>query len=386
MTKEKIETVLAQIGNYSCQRTGAISPPVYFSTAYRHKGIGESTGYDYTRTKNPTRDELESAIAKLEGGDRGFAFSSGMAAIQAIISLFESGDEAIVSADLYGGTYRLFEDCARKWGMKFHYNDLQCPDEVEKLINDRTKAIFVETPTNPLMQETDISLLAKIARKHELILIVDNTFYTPLLQRPIEEGADLVIHSATKYLGGHNDVLAGLIVTKGEELSEKIGNYQNAAGGVLSPFDSYLVMRGMKTLSLRMKQHDENARKLAEYLQNHQAVTDVLYPGRGGMLSFRILKEDWVNPFLKNLRLIAFAESLGGLESFITYPATQTHADVPEEIRIKQGVCNRLLRFSVGIEHTDDLISDLDQAFKHAEEEAAENGKTAVSTTNETLA
>ncbi|MFC0611018.1 methionine biosynthesis PLP-dependent protein [Scopulibacillus daqui] len=384
--RENIETLLAQIGSRSCQKTGAISPPIYFSTAYRHKGIGESTGYDYTRTKNPTRDQLETAIAKLEGGDQGFAFSSGMAAIQAILSLFKSGDEVIASADLYGGTYRLFEDCSNKWGVKFHYNACRCPDEAEKLINDRTKAIFVETPTNPLMQETDISLLAEIAKKYELMLVVDNTFYTPLLQRPIEEGADLVIHSATKYLGGHNDVLAGLIVTKGKDLSEKIGSYQNAAGAVLSPFDSWLVMRGMKTLSLRMKQHQENARKLADYLQNHEAVTDVLYPGRGGMISFRLLKEEWVNPFLKHLRLIAFAESLGGIESFITYPATQTHADIPEDIRIQQGVCNRLLRFSVGIEHADDLIKDLNQAFNKAKGGVGNHEETAVSAANETLA
>jgi len=361
---KRIETKLAQIGNRSENVTGTVNPPVYFSTAYRHAGIGESTGFDYIRTGNPTRLLVEQAIADLEHGDRGFAFSSGMAAIQTIMALFQSGDELIVSSDLYGGTYRLFEREWRKYGLSFQYDDFTNPAETEKLINEKTKALFIETPTNPLMQETDIKELAAIAKKHDILVIVDNTFYTPVLQTPILDGADIVIHSATKYLGGHNDVLAGLVVTKGQELSDEFFQHQNAIGAVLSPFDSWLLMRGMKTLSLRMRQHQQNAQQVAQFLEEHPDVLDVLYPGKGGMLSFRLQDETWVNPFLKNLKTISFAESLGGIESFITYPATQTHMDIPEEIRIANGVCNKLLRFSVGVEHEEDIIEDLTQAFK----------------------
>lgn len=363
MKNEKLETTLAQIGNRSESVTGTVNPPVYFTTAYRHEGIGQSTGFDYVRTGNPTRQIVEEAIAKLEGGEAGFAFSSGMVAIQTILSLFEYGDELLVSADLYGGTYRLFEKGWKKFGLRFHYVDFQNSKEVEQLVTDKTKAIFLETPTNPLMQETNIEEVAKLAETYGLLFIVDNTFYTPIIQKPIGAGADIVIHSATKYLGGHNDVLAGLVVAKGAKLCEQIGENQNAIGGVLSPFDSWLLIRGMKTLALRMKQHEQNAKVVSEFLQTQDVVTDVLYPGRGGMLSFRLQSEEWVNPFLQNLQVISFAESLGGVESFITYPATQTHMDIPEEIRMKNGVCNRLLRFSVGIEHAEDIIADLSQAF-----------------------
>ncbi|MGN7940654.1 methionine biosynthesis PLP-dependent protein [Virgibacillus sp. 6R] len=361
---QRIETKLAQIGNRSENVTGTVNPPVYFSTAYRHEGIGQSTGFDYIRTGNPTRGLVEKAIADLEHGDRGFAFSSGMAAIQTIMALFQSGDELIVSSDLYGGTYRLFEREWRKYGLSFKYDDFTNPQETEKLISEKTKALFIETPTNPLMQETDIKELAAIAKKHGILVIVDNTFYTPVIQTPILLGADIVIHSATKYLGGHNDVLAGLVVTKGQELSDEFFQHQNAIGAVLSPFDSWLLMRGMKTLSLRVRQHEQNAQKVAQFLESHPDVLDVLYPGRGGMLSFRLQDETWVNPFLKGLKVISFAESLGGIESFITYPATQTHMDIPEEVRIANGVCNRLLRFSVGVEHVEDIIADLEQSFK----------------------
>ncbi|WP_175638321.1 methionine biosynthesis PLP-dependent protein [Metabacillus schmidteae] len=368
---KRIETKLAQIGNRSENVTGTVSPPVYFSTAYRHAGIGESTGFDYIRTGNPTRLLVEQAIADLEHGDRGFAFSSGMAAIQTIMALFQSGDELIVSSDLYGGTYRLFEREWRKYGLSFQYDDFTNPTETEKLINEKTKALFIETPTNPLMQETDIKELVSIAKKHEILVIVDNTFYTPVLQTPILDGADIVIHSATKYLGGHNDVLAGLVVTKGQELSDEFFQHQNAIGAVLSPFDSWLLMRGMKTLSLRMRQHQQNAQQVSQFLEEHPDVLDVLYPGKGGMLSFRLQDETWVNPFLKNLKTITFAESLGGIESFITYPATQTHMDIPLDIRIANGVCNKLLRFSVGVEHAEDIIEDLAQAFKAMKEAVA---------------
>ncbi|MBV7507067.1 methionine biosynthesis PLP-dependent protein [Bacillus sp. sid0103] len=364
----KIDTKLAQIGNRSETTTGTVNPPVYFSTAFRHEGIGQSTGFDYIRTGNPTRQLLEKTIADLEGGDQGFACSSGMSAILTILSLFESGDEWLVSEDLYGGTYRLLEKGYQKWGLKSQYVNTCCPVEIEKKITSQTKAIFLETPTNPLMQESDIAAVSKIAKEHGLLLIVDNTFYTPLLQQPIALGADIVIHSATKYLGGHNDVLAGLVVAKGKELCEALAFHHNGAGAVLSPFDSWLLMRGMKTLSLRMERHEKNAKAIVEFLAQHDAVTDVLYPGRGGMVSFRIKDEAWVNPFLQNLNLISFAESLGGTESFITYPATQTHMDIPEEIRIQAGVCNRLLRFSVGLEDSQDIIEDLEKAFAHVQE------------------
>lgn len=359
----KIDTKLAQIGNRSETATGTVNPPIYFSTAFRHAGIGQSTGYDYIRTGNPTRQLLESTIADLEGGDQGFACSSGMAAILTILALFKSGDEWLVSEDLYGGTYRLLEQGYKKWGLTAKYVNTCCPEEVEKNITANTKAIFLETPTNPLMQQADILAISKIAKQRGILLIVDNTFYTPLLQQPIKLGADIVMHSATKYLGGHNDVLAGLIVAKGKELCEQIAFHHNGSGAVLSPFDSWLLMRGMKTLSLRMERHEKNAQVVVEYLSRHDAVTDVLYPGRGGMVSFRIRDEAWVNPFLQNLRLICFAESLGGTESFITYPATQTHADIPVEVRTAAGVDNRLLRFSVGIEDAEDIIFDLEQAF-----------------------
>ncbi|WP_338452185.1 methionine biosynthesis PLP-dependent protein [Niallia oryzisoli] len=365
----KTDTKLAQIGNRSEEATGTVNTPVYFSTAYRHAGIGQSTGFDYSRTANPTRQILEEAIADLEGGDRGYACSSGMAAILTVLSLFQSGDEWIVSKDLYGGTYRILEEGFKKWGLNCRYTNTSDVNNIEKEITPQTKAIFIETPTNPLMEQTDISEAARIAKKHNVLLIVDNTFYTPVLQQPILLGADIVIHSATKYLGGHNDVLAGLIVAKGTELCEQIAKYHNAAGAVLSPFDSWLLMRGMKTLSLRMERHEQNAKEIVSFLKEHESITDVLYPGHGGMVSFRILSEKWVNPFLQNLKLICFAESLGGVESFITYPATQTHADIPEEVRNETGVDNRLLRFSVGIENVQDIINDLTQSLAAVKKE-----------------
>jgi len=290
-----------------------------------------------------------------------------MAAIQLVLSLFHSGDELIATEDIYGGTYRLLTQYGSIYDIKTTYTNFQDIEATEKLITNKTKAIFIETPTNPLMQQIDIKVYAELAHRHNLFLIVDNTFLTPYYQRPLEHGADIVIHSATKYIGGHNDVLAGLVVAKGKELCEQITFNHNASGAILSPFDSWLLIRGLKTLHLRMKQHTENAKKIADYLHSEKMVTDVLYPGVGGMLSFRLKESEWVKPFLKNLRLISFAESLGGVESFITYPATQTHADIPEEERIRRGVCNRLLRFSVGIEEAEDLIEDLKQVFSKLE-------------------
>ncbi|MEW9675690.1 methionine biosynthesis PLP-dependent protein [Lentibacillus sp. L22] len=363
MTKRSIETRLAQLGNNSDASTGAINPPIYLSTAYKHRGLNQSTGYDYTRTKNPTRYLLEEGIANLEAGDQGYACSSGMAAIQLVFSLFHSGDELIATEDIYGGTYRLLDHYADHYQIQTSYSDFTDLGQTESLITNNTKAILIETPTNPLMQEVDIKQIAKLAKKHQLLLIVDNTFLTPYLQRPLELGADIVIHSATKYIGGHNDVLAGLVAAKGNELCEQLATIHNASGAVLSPFDSWLLIRGLKTLSLRMEKHQQNARDIAHFLREQDEVVDVLYPGKGGMLSFRLQQSDWVDPFLQQLQLITFAESLGGVESFITYPATQTHADIPIEERVKRGVDDRLLRFSVGIEQADDLKQDLKQAL-----------------------
>ncbi|WP_010649678.1 methionine biosynthesis PLP-dependent protein [Oceanobacillus massiliensis] len=363
MTNKSIETKLAQLGNKSDEKTGAINPPIYLSTAYQHKGLGRSTGYDYTRTKNPTRAILEEGIAELEAGDAGFACSSGMAAIQLVLSLFRSGDHLIAPEDLYGGTYRMLEQYADMYDIQTTYTPFATVEETEQLITDNTKAIFIETPTNPLMQEIDIASYADIARKHNLLLIVDNTFLTPYLQQPLTMGADIVIHSATKYIGGHNDVLAGLVVAIGDEICNKLLQNHNASGAVLSPFDSWLLIRGLKTLSLRMDKHEENARIIAGFLKGHPAVTEVLYPNKGGMLSFSLQDSKWVDTFLTNLELIVFAESLGGVESFITYPSTQTHADIPEEERFRRGISNELLRFSVGIENAGDLKADLEQAL-----------------------
>jgi cystathionine gamma-synthase len=363
MSNNHYDTLLVQLGNKSDPQTGAVNPPVYFSTSYRHEGIGQSTGFDYSRTKNPTRSILESAVNELEHGDQGFAFSSGMAAIQSIISLFKTGDHILVSDDLYGGTYRLFAHAEKHFNLSFTYFDSQNIDSIAPLITPSTRAIFIENPSNPLMKLTDVEEIVTIANTYNLLSIVDNTLFTPLLQNPLLLGADIVIHSATKYLGGHNDVLAGLVIAKGEKLCAEIEQYQNGAGAVLSPFDSWLLIRGMKTLPLRLKQHEENARAIATYLRNHDAISDVFYPEKGGMLSFRLQSEAWIDPFLRNLKLITFAESLGGVESFITYPATQTHADIPEKIRLEKGVCNRLLRFSVGIEQINDLVKDLDQTL-----------------------
>lgn len=365
MTKYALDTILAQAGNRTDPRTGAVSTPIILSTAYGHFGIGESTGYDYTRTKNPTRTVLEETVAQLDGGARALAFASGMAAIQALMTMFKAPDEWIVSSDVYGGTYRWLDFCYKNThGVKPVYVNTAAVEQIEAAITPNTKAIFVETPSNPLMEECDVAAISQVAKKHNLLLIVDNTFLTPVLFRPIEVGADIVLYSATKYLAGHNDVLAGLLVTKDAELGERLFYIQNGAGAVLSPFDSWLTVRGLKTLSLRVKQHQKNAVEIAEFLRQQPQVKDVLYPNKGGMLSFRLQDENWVNPFLKAIKLITFAESLGGPESFITYPATQTHMDIPEAERIARGVCNRLLRFSVGLEDAEDIKADLLQALQ----------------------
>lgn len=379
----RLETFLAQVGNRREQKTGAISFPVYFSTAYAHPALGESTGYDYTRTANPTRDILEQSLAELEGGDSAIATSSGMAAIQTLMGLFSSGDHLLVSVDLYGGTYRLFEQVLTQYGLSFTYVDCSDLEEVKKHRKPNTQAVFVETPTNPLMRVVDLEPLTQWAKENGILTIVDNTFMTPYFQQPLRLGADVVIHSATKYLGGHNDILAGAVVVKGEKLAERIRFLHQSIGAALGPLDAWLLIRGMKTLGLRMEKHQANAIRLAEYLHRHPFVDEVFYPtlepdsqaildrqatGYGGMISFRLKQAEAIPNILRHLRIITFAESLGGVESLMTYPITQTHADLPEEMRKRSGVCERLLRLSVGIEHADDLIQDLEQALEKAGE------------------
>ncbi|SFE16774.1 cystathionine gamma-synthase [Paenibacillus catalpae] len=384
----KMESHLAQIGSVKEPVTGAISFPVYQATAFRHPQLGQSTGFDYARTKSPTRTVLEEAAAQLESGDAGFACSSGMAALTTIFSLFSQGDHLIVSLDLYGGTYRLLEKIMSRFGVAASYVDTNDLDGMSELLQSNTKAVLIETPTNPLMMITDLERISAWAKSKGLLTIVDNTLLTPFFQRPIELGADIVVHSATKYLGGHNDVLAGLIVTKGKELSEQMAFLHNSLGAVLGPQDSWLLMRGMKTLALRMERHQSNATAIANYLLEHEAIEDVYYPalphhpghevqnkqssGNTGIFSFRLKDARYVEPILRHIKLIAFAESLGGVESLMTYPAVQTHADIPVEIRQKIGVDDRLLRFSVGIEHADDLIADLEQALAAAKREIGE--------------
>ncbi|MCI1882505.1 MAG: aminotransferase class I/II-fold pyridoxal phosphate-dependent enzyme [Sporolactobacillus sp.] len=373
MSSYRTETKLTQIGN-GFDELGAVSAPIYLSTAYKHEGIGVSKGYDYGRTGNPTRSILEKAIADIEGGEEGFACSSGMSAIQLVLSLFSSGDHIIATRDLYGGTFRLFEILAKRYRIAFSYWDGANTEKLAAMIRPQTKAFFIETPTNPLMHEVDLEAIAKIAGQHGILFIVDNTFYTPYLQRPIAAGADLVVHSATKYLAGHNDVLAGLVVSNSEKLSDPLRVYHNSAGLVLDPFSSWLVIRGMKTLALRMRQHESNAKRIVAYLEEQPLVTRVIYPGKGGMISFEITRASFVEPFLQALKLITFAESLGGVESLITYPTTQTHADIPEALRLKYGLTDTLLRLSTGIENPDDLIEDLDAAFNSLKREVPVHG------------
>lgn len=380
-----IESRLAQIGSIKEPVTGAVSYPIYNATAFRHPKLGESTGFDYSRTVNPTRKVLEEAIADLESGDAGFACSSGMAALQTVFALFSQGDHLLVSVDLYGGTYRLLEQVMTRFGITASYVDTNSLDQLNEHCQPNTKAILIETPTNPLMMITDLEKCCQWAKSKNLLTIVDNTLLTPYYQRPIELGADIVVHSASKYLGGHNDVLAGLIVSKGQSLSEQLAFLHNSIGAVLGAQDSWLLMRGMKTLALRMEKHQENALRIAKYLQEHPMVEEVYYPGledhpdyeiqqrqasgNTGIFSFRMKDARTIEPILRHIKLIAFAESLGGVESLMTFPSVQTHGDIPEEIRKKVGVDERLLRYSVGIEYADDLIADLEQAFEAARRE-----------------
>lgn len=376
----KLGSKIVQIGLCTDEKTGAISTPIYQTATFRHPALGESTGYDYTRTANPTRKAAEEGIALLEEGAAGFAFASGMAAITAVLMLYSSGDHLVIVADCYGGTYRVMDKVFARFGLTASFVDCSDTDAVERAITPQTKAILVETPTNPLMKIADIRAIVSLAKPRGIHTVVDNTFLTPYFQRPLTLGADIVIHSGTKYLAGHNDMLCGLVVAREQALAEKIAFIQNSTGGVLSPADSWLLIRGLKTLALRMERHNSNASAVARWLQTHPKVTKVYYPGLpghpgkgvhdyqasgyGGMLSFSVADARLVPEVLKKVKLVNFAESLGGVESLITYPAVQTHADIPAELRDALGIDDKLLRLSVGIEDVSDIIEDLAQALE----------------------
>lgn len=362
---------------------GAISYPIYQTATYAHPGVGKSTGYDYTRLQNPTREHLEKTVASLESGIDALALSTGMAAITLMMELFEPGDHLIVDSDLYGGSIRLFQNISGKNGISF--SSVDCYREnVEAYINENTRAVYIETPTNPMMNVTDIAELAKITKKYQILLIVDNTFLSPYFQNPLTLGADLVVHSGSKYLGGHNDTLAGFLVTDREDISEKLRFLIKTTGAGLAPFDCFLIQRGIKTLGIRMEKAQKNALEIAGWLSRQKAVTKVVYPGLeehpgyeimkkqargfGAMITFQLESREFALAILEKVRMIKFAESLGGVETLITYPVTQTHADVPPEIRQRNGITDSTLRLSVGIESSKDLLGELGQIFREIED------------------
>lgn len=374
---ERMNTKLIHGGIDGDEHTGAVNIPIYQTSTYRQMELGKHKGYEYSRTKNPTRDALEALIAELENGKFGFAFASGMAAINTVLSLFKSGDKILISQNVYGGTFRILDKVFSNF--EISYGIIKDSDTFEKSITKDVKAIFIESPANPLMSVTDIKKISKIAKKNGIFTIVDNTFMTPYLQRPLELGADIVVHSGTKYLGGHSDLVAGLVVVDDEVLAQRIGFMQNSIGGVLPPFDSFLLTRGIKTLGVRMDRHCENALFIAKYLQEHSAIKKVFYPGlcsdegyeiqkiqassAGGMISF-ILEENYdYQKFFAKVEMIALAESLGGVESLLCHPASMTHASIPKDIRMQMGIPDNLIRLSVGIEDKLDIIEDLNQAI-----------------------
>lgn len=375
-------TQVVRVGVGRDPHTGAVSTPVYQCATFQHPGLGESTGYDYSRTANPTRAALETGLAQLEGGARGLAFASGMAAVTTCLLLFRPGDHIIASEDLYGGTYRLLTTVLAQYGLAASFVDTSDLAAVARAVQPNTGAFLLETPGNPLLRVTDIAGVAAVARAAGALTIVDNTFLSPYLQRPLDLGADIVIHSATKYLAGHNDVVAGAIVTRDEKLGERLQVLQNATGAVLGPNDSWLVIRGLKTLALRMDRAQATAGQIAEWLRCHPLVAAVHYPGldghpgreingrqargAGAMLSFNLNDPGLVPVLLRSLELIIFAESLGGVETLITHPGRQTHADVPADVRERLGITESLLRLSVGIEDPADLIADLELALQAA--------------------
>ncbi len=374
-----IATEAVQIGLEWDTRTGAVTVPIYQTATFRHPGLGQSTGYDYSRSGNPTRQALETGIARLDGAAAGFAYSSGMAAITSLLFLFRRGDHLIVTEDLYGGTYRLFEQIFNQYDLSFSYVDTSDTTKVEAAIRPETKGLFVESLTNPLLKVADIAALASLCKSHRLLCIVDNTFLTPYLLKPLDLGADIAVYSGSKYLSGHNDTICGLVTVKDPALAARVAFQQNGAGAVLGPQDSWLTIRGMKTLGVRLDRQQENAAKIASWLEQNPLVTKVFYPGLkthpghdlvqrqargyGAMIAFEVATPELVEKLLLKTEVISFAESLGGVETLITFPALQTHADIEPEKRDKLGINNRLLRLSVGIEDADDLIADLEQAF-----------------------
>lgn len=380
----KFNTKVIHGGQHHDPSTGAVMPPVYQTSTFVQSSPGKPVGdYEYSRAANPTRTALENALASIENGTKGLAFSSGLAATDCVLRSFQAGDEVIAMDDLYGGTYRMFTRIYKNSGIKFHFVDMNDLEKFKSLINENTKLVWVETPTNPLMKLADIEAIAKITKEHKLLFAVDNTFATPYLQKPLDLGADIVMHSATKYLGGHSDVIAGALVVKDEALAEQLHFQQFATGATLGPQDSFLVLRGIKTLHLRVQRHCENGAKVTEFLSSHPKVKTVFYPGLeshpfheiakkqmkngfGGMVSFTFesgKKEDAVR-FLEKLQVFTLAESLGGVESLANHPALMTHASIPEDKRKEIGISDDLVRLSVGVEDIDDLIEDLKQALQ----------------------
>ena len=376
---KNIESALIRGGIFGDPLTRSVNVPIYQTSTFQQPELGTDPKWEYARTGNPTRAALEALIAELEGGTTGFAFASGMAAISTVLQLFKSGDRVLISSNVYGGTFRILDKVFKPFGLEYAIVDTSNAEAIKAAITDNVVAILVESPANPLMTVTDIRLVSGIAKAHGLLTIVDNTFMTPYLQRPLELGADIVIHSATKYLGGHSDLVAGLVVVKDDDLAERIGFLQNAVGAVLGPMDSFLLIRGIKTLAVRMDRHVANAQRVAEWLHDNDAVKVVHYPGLpdaqgyeinrkqarngGAMIAFELKEGYDYRQFFRSLKLISLAESLGGVESLTCHPATMTHASIPREIRLKVGITDNLIRLSVGIEHIDDLIADLDQAI-----------------------
>jgi cystathionine gamma-synthase/cystathionine beta-lyase len=376
----QFSALAAQVGVGCDAATGAISVPIYQTTTFRHPGPGRSTGYDYSRSENPTRSALEEAMARLDGGVAGFAYASGMAAITSLLLLFKAGDHIVVTENLYGGTYRLFEQCFTEYGLSFSYVDTTDRRAVAAAVRPETRALFVESLTNPLLKVADIEALAGLARARGVLTIVDNTFLTPYLLQPLALGADIAMYSGTKYLAGHNDTVCGLAVVGDPALAERVAFHQNAAGAVLGPQDSWLTIRGLKILALRLDRQQESARVITTWLGTHPRVRRVYYPGLpnhpghevlsrrgrgfGAMIAFEVSDPSLVETVLTRVRLISFAESLGGVETLITFPAEQTHADIEQERRDRMGITSTLLRLSVGIEDARDLIHDLDQTLR----------------------
>ena len=382
---KEIDSALIHGGIYGDKQTGAVNVPIYQTSTYEQEGLGQNKGYEYSRTGNPTRADLEALIAELEGGIAGFAFASGMAAITAVLSLFQTGDKIIISSNVYGGTFRVLDKVFNHFGITYAIEDTTDIPALDKKITPDVKAILVESPATPLLTVTDLKAVAELAQKHGILSIVDNTFMTPYLQRPIALGVDIVVHSATKYLGGHSDLVAGLVVVNNKELAERLAFIQNSTGGVLQPFDSFLLIRGIKTLGVRLDRHVENAEKAAEFLKNHEAVKKVYYPGLpdaqgyeitkkqakngGAMISFELYENYDIKTFFRSLKLVALAESLGGVESLVCHPASMTHASIPYETRQKIGITDGLIRLSIGIENISDILEDLDQAIAESRDQ-----------------